>query len=127
MTKSMMKYVFLFIMAMLVSGVTTPADAQISRSVGQVQYQNCLNQILDDPNAAYQAGLEWRDNAGGLPAKHCMAMALVDMNMIEPAARVMQEIADDFQMGQGMVFANMMDVGNMELLAEIYLVYISII
>ena len=110
-----------FIFLMMLICLPALSHGQTTTPIGQQKYRACLNQISTSPNAAYETGITWRDEGGGLPAKHCMAMAWVDLGMMEPAARVMDEVAEDFQRGQGMTFSAMVDRDDKEVLAEIYL------
>lgn len=52
-----------------------PAMAQIP--VDQARYEACLAEIETDPMTAYETGLAWRAQAGGWPADHCIALAII--------------------------------------------------
>ncbi len=64
-----------------------PADA----------YDQCIGLTDGDPERAFEAALAWRDLDGGLPARHCVALALVALESYEAAATRLEELADDMK------------------------------
>lgn len=63
-------------------------------------YESCLARIEESPEKAYDAALAWRDfGAGGAPAKHCAALALVAAGRYEEAARQLEALALDSAAG----------------------------
>jgi tetratricopeptide (TPR) repeat protein len=63
-------------------------------------YEACLARIEESPERAYDAALDWRDfGDGGVPAKHCAALALVAAGRYEEAARQLEALALDSAAG----------------------------
>ncbi len=60
---------------------------------GSGQYQRCLAQVSVDPDDAFDMGLIWRDQGGGAPALHCIALALVALEYYGEAATRLEDLA----------------------------------
>lgn len=70
----------------------TPSLAQ-SQSYMAERYQDCLALVESDPNRAFDMAIEWRDNGGGMPPRHCAALALVELGLYPEAAERLEELA----------------------------------
>lgn len=90
------------IVALLVSGsVGFPAASLAQGSLVQgggadaqeSLYQACLNQARGEPEAGYRAALDWHAAGGGLPARHCAAVALLGLRAYEEAASRLETLA----------------------------------
>ncbi len=57
------------------------------------QYRACLARAAENPDAAFDQALEWRDRGGGAPAVHCSALALVALGKHEEAATRLEALA----------------------------------
>ena len=60
-------------------------------------YDQCIGLIDGDPERAFEAALAWRDLDGGLPSRHCVALALVALESYKAAATRLEELADDMK------------------------------
>lgn len=58
-------------------------------------YRACLNQARGEPEAAYRAALDWHAAGGGLPARHCAAVALLGLHAYEEAASRLETLAGE--------------------------------
>ncbi len=67
-----------------------------------MRYRACLAQVRKDPEVALKAAELWRDNEGGVPAKHCSAAALLALDRVEEAAAWLEEAANDVAEGRGL-------------------------
>ena len=56
-------------------------------------YRTCIMMTETDPDRAYDAAVEWRDFGGGLPAEHCMAIALANQGDFARAAELLEDMA----------------------------------
>ncbi len=75
-------------------GPAEPLDpSDFERLGGSGQYKRCLDQVLTDPDAAFDIGLAWRDQGGGAPAKHCIALALIELGHYGEAAVRLETLA----------------------------------
>lgn len=63
------------------------------RSEAAREYAACMRLARDDPKAAHEAALAWREKGGGNAAEHCIAVALLGLGQHVQAARLMEEIA----------------------------------
>lgn len=70
------------------------SDTERARQQQDV-YARCLNQAQSDPEAAYAVGLSWFEAGGGLPARHCVAVALVGLGDHAEAAARLERLAQE--------------------------------
>lgn len=59
----------------------------------RAEYQACLALAEAEPAEAYRGGLAWFKLGGGLPARHCVAVALVGLGDHEAAATRFETLA----------------------------------
>ena len=57
------------------------------------KYRDCLARVEKDPQQAFEFAITWRDEGGGAPAHHCVAMALLEQGHIEEAALRLEKLA----------------------------------
>jgi tetratricopeptide (TPR) repeat protein len=57
-------------------------------------YEKCLDLARKNPSEGFETGSVWRDHGGGLPAEHCVALALVGLKEYGEAARRLEKIAN---------------------------------
>ena len=69
--------------------VTAAAQEQPGR------YRACLAEAVRAPEATYETALAWRDEGGGLGARHCAAVALKEAGLHEEAAIQLERLAED--------------------------------
>ena len=60
-------------------------------------YAACLARAERVPSEAFERALAWRHEGGGLPARHCAALALVSLGQHAAAAERLQRLAEDMQ------------------------------
>lgn len=73
-----------------------PAQAQIrlSELPPTEAYRTCILETQKNAEAGFEAAIAWRDEGGGPPALHCVALALFDMGQLDEAAKRLEELAD---------------------------------
>jgi tetratricopeptide (TPR) repeat protein len=77
-----------------VAGAAVPAGAQGVRGTGdRNRYQTCVAEVQRDPARAVDTAGKWRDSGGGLPARHCLALALIAGEHYAQAAAVLEQAA----------------------------------
>jgi Flp pilus assembly protein TadD len=59
------------------------------------QYADCMNLAQSDPGKALKAARIWERKAGGAPAGHCAAVALVGLGQYKEAGDAMEKLAAD--------------------------------
>ena len=69
------------------------AAAQDGPTSFDIRHETCLDQISDDPEAAYESALTWKNEGGGYRAQHCIAMSLFGLGRTEQAAARLEQIA----------------------------------
>ncbi len=82
------------------------------------QYQNCLTLAARRPEEAFDSALAWRDRGGGAPARHCIAMALVQLRQYADAADRLEKLAQELRHSAGQLVPEVLSqAGNAWLLA----------
>ena len=66
------------------------------------RYKACVARTADNPDVALEAAELWLDNDGGVPAKHCLALALLAIGESAEAAQWLEEAARDVSAGMGL-------------------------
>lgn len=85
---------------------------------GQTRYDRCLDLAQKKPQTAFDAALIWRDDGGGAPARHCIAVALVGLKHYGEAAYRLDKLAHDPSAGGASMRAALLDqAGNAWMLA----------
>lgn len=72
--------------------VAVPVGAQQSD-----RYDDCLALSETKPEEAFETALAWRDAGGGVPARHCAAVALISLEQYEQAGLRLETLADDMR------------------------------
>ena len=77
--------------------VAPPANAQTNYSElpARDAYHTCLAEARRDPDAGFEAAIAWRDEGGGPPAQHCVALALFDLGQFKESATRLEALAAD--------------------------------
>jgi tetratricopeptide (TPR) repeat protein len=73
-----------------------PAHAQtrLSELPTTEAYRTCILETQKDAEVGFEAAIAWRDEGGGPPAMHCVALALFDMGQLDEAAKRLEALAD---------------------------------
>ncbi|MGE0667763.1 MAG: tetratricopeptide repeat protein [Sphingomonadales bacterium] len=56
-------------------------------------YSECMKLVDMAPKRAYELAAQWRDYSGGIPAEHCMALALFAQGQYEKSAVMLEELS----------------------------------
>lgn len=73
----------------------SPAFAAGSDFMQDDNYGECLQRAVNDPETAFEEASAWRDLGGGLPAKHCAAVALFGLGQFKEAATRLEQLAQE--------------------------------
>jgi tetratricopeptide (TPR) repeat protein len=65
------------------------------------KYIQCVTRVATAPDQALDMATAWRAGGGGVSAQHCIALALVQLEKYDEAARRLEDVAQDLQSGQG--------------------------
>jgi tetratricopeptide (TPR) repeat protein len=57
-------------------------------------YRTCIAQTQQNAETGFEAAIAWRDEGGGPPALHCVALALFGLGQMDEAAKRLEELAD---------------------------------
>ena len=57
------------------------------------RYRACLAKVESNPEEAYEDGLIWRGEGGGVPARHCVATAMLALGQTAEAAARLESAA----------------------------------
>lgn len=88
-----MKYPALICAALLLSTTAQAREAQ--------RYRDCVDEALNNPVETFVVANSWRDEGGGVPAEHCLALVLAALERYEPAARQLELVAKHLKSGAG--------------------------
>jgi tetratricopeptide (TPR) repeat protein len=95
-----------------------PVGAAEFKGEDDVKYQACLKLAARQPDEAFDSALQWRDRGGGNPARHCAAMALIQLKHYADAADRLEQLATDLRKSNpGLVPEVLSQAGNAWLLA----------
>ena len=81
-----------FVLALGLLG--TYAHAQDAKADAKSRYQTCMEQIGQNPEAAFDAATHWEGLGGGHPARHCALAALIAIGHFVEAAQGLEKLAD---------------------------------
>ncbi len=81
-------------MSLLLAFTVQPAWAQFEGQ-SAATYQKCLDLARAKPGDGFEAASTWRDHGGGLPAEHCVAIALIGLKEYAEAGRRLEKIANE--------------------------------
>lgn len=84
---------------LLAAGLTgAPHDAAAQARYAEMPagraYQVCLAEARRDPDAGFEAAITWRDEGGGPPAQHCVALALFELGQFTEAGKRLESLAE---------------------------------
>ncbi|MEX1148313.1 MAG: hypothetical protein WEB93_08035, partial [Sphingomonadales bacterium] len=66
------------------------------------RYHACIARVASEPGVARRAASLWLENEGGVPAKHCLALSLIELGRYAQAAQWLEEGARDVGAGRGL-------------------------
>ncbi len=84
------------------------------------RYRDCLETARRDPPAALAASAAWQAEGGGLAAKHCSAVALIDQGDYREGIARLNDIAEDLRLGRELPYDPLGPADARRLLADIY-------
>lgn len=65
------------------------------------EYADCMRQVDRDAAQAFEVANSWAERGGGIPARHCGAMALLKMEQYDQAGTRLEALAADMTRGSG--------------------------
>ncbi len=71
------------------------APANYSEMSAGEAYHACLSEAQRDPDAGFESAIAWRDEGGGPPARHCVALALFGLGQFAESATRLEALAVD--------------------------------
>lgn len=78
-------------LALLLAGL--PAAAQQGRGGADDEYGRCMRQARTQATEAFEMATSWEGRGGGLPARHCAAVALLTLGQPAEAAIRLERLA----------------------------------
>lgn len=88
----MRRLTFTLLLGLTAASATTSAYAQRSMA-DRDRYQRCIAETQKEPTKAVETANAWRAAGGGLPARHCLAMAYLAQERFAPAAVALEQAA----------------------------------
>jgi tetratricopeptide (TPR) repeat protein len=72
----------------------TTAPTQTLAPLGENEtYRTCMRQARIAPEKGFEDALQWQDHGGGDAAKHCAAVALINLRQFSEAAKRLESLA----------------------------------
>ncbi len=79
---------------------TTPARAQDGAAEQEREYQDCMILARAAPADGFDSALAWASLGGGDGARHCAAVALIELGQYREAARRLERLAAELRAGK---------------------------
>lgn len=80
------------------SAADTPTDP--AQEAAALRYRECVTAVETDAAKAVDLASRWRDVGGGIPAKHCLGLALFETGKAKNAAVAFSQAAADLESGK---------------------------
>ncbi len=81
--------------ALMICLIAAPvAHGQSIEPAQSARYAKCMALARSDPDTGHETARTWRDDGGGMAARHCMAVALLGLGHYSKAARMLRQLAD---------------------------------
>lgn len=101
---------FAFLSSAVLLSLADPAAAQSRNTTRKTppappaarqdqEYRDCLARASRDAGEAFERALQWRARGGGAPARHCAAVALVNLGQPLDAAERLEQLASEGDAG----------------------------
>jgi tetratricopeptide (TPR) repeat protein len=81
-------------------------------------YQHCVQLARNSPDEGWQEGSAWSSMGGGEPARHCVAIALINMRQFEEGATRLERLADNSEESEHIRAGMLAQAGQAWLLAK---------
>ncbi len=88
-----MRTISLFCLCLTGAGSAFAAETLSSITEDAAKYEACVEMTREKPDDAFEVAITWRDEGGGSAAKHCAALALLNLGAEEEAAFRLEKIA----------------------------------
>ena len=59
----------------------------------ELTYRRCMKRATEDPADGFEDAMQWRDLGGGDPARHCVAVAMLNLGRPAEAADRLEQLA----------------------------------
>lgn len=76
------------------------AEGDPAQAAAAQRYADCVAAVEADPEQAVALASQWRDVGGGIPAKHCLGLALFEAGKAKNAAVAFAQAASDLESGK---------------------------
>jgi tetratricopeptide (TPR) repeat protein len=83
------------LLLLLLPVLASPPTARAQTDDSSAAYEKCLALARKDPANGFETGSAWRDQGGGLPAQHCVAIALIGLKEYVEAAHRLEKLASE--------------------------------
>ena len=101
---SLISYKSSGIMNIILAGITMLSATSFTAVYAQTSdvdfthnqsYRGCIQLAHSNAEEAFETSLSWEDQGGGLPARHCSAIALFNLEHYREAANRLQQLANE--------------------------------
>lgn len=78
---------------LLLAGAAQAQEAELDPALDAKRYDGCVRAIPTDAKAAEEFALQWQSKGGGLPARHCLGLAQMELGNHAAAAQTFARAA----------------------------------
>ncbi len=82
--------------------------------VQAAKYAACVQEADSDPRKAMDTAVDWQAVGGGIPARHCIALALINLGQYEIGAERLEQLGEDIQMGHDILGLGDVDLNSLQ-------------
>jgi hypothetical protein len=78
---------------LLLAGAAQAQEEELDPALDAKRYDGCVRAIPTDARAAEEFAVQWQSKGGGLPARHCQALAQLELGNAAGAAQTLAKAA----------------------------------
>ena len=90
-------FAFTLILTSIVLHITDAMAAPRRDSLNARKYIQCMEMAREDPDAAFDWALDWRDTGGAEAARHCIGVALIGLKLYKEAGNRLEALAQEIK------------------------------
>jgi tetratricopeptide (TPR) repeat protein len=90
-------FTFTLILTSFVLHVTDATAVPRRDSLNARKYIQCMEMAREDPDAAFDWALDWRDAGGAEAARHCIGVALIGLKLYKEAGKRLEALAQEIK------------------------------
>jgi tetratricopeptide (TPR) repeat protein len=90
-------FIFMLVLTSFTLQITHAIAAPRRDSLNARKYIQCMEMAREDPDAAFDWALDWRDTGGAEAARHCIGVALIGLKLYKEAGNRLEALAQELK------------------------------